>query len=335
MSSDSNALTPILSLSCLSMMVCVVLCAAIIGYNIWSLRTLRPRKKKKPKATSRPAAKTCGAYKGNCAYTTRQLIDNVWQCPLGYEENHCNWSDGADRGKLQCKACGQNSPYAAYGVANPNCPAGFLPCNDTKFNYGDLLKNEKGEYYYKSGFGVDDPAYDDVFGSDYLGGSITLNRGKWGGTDAHPEVFAKSCCAYGNSTDDPQRDKANKTIKIATAVVSGVVDIASIIAVPFTGGMSFAGAMALHGATTAVSVGTSQAGQAISAKCGGPTVKFKQGPTKGRNYYFKGPYNDVAHGKELTERKMRGTPGMWYAASNGCPLKWLQYIGQEKKQTAT
>jgi hypothetical protein len=186
-----------------------------------------------------------------------------------------------------------------------------------------LKKNARGEYYYDNGWGVDDPNYNEADMSRPYGGTITLNKGKWGGTDAHPELFAKGCCAWGNSVDDPERDKANKVIKIATMAVSGVVDVAAAVAAPFTGGMSLAGAALLHGATTAVSVGTSVGGSFIRAKCGGPTEVYKK--TK-RNYMFKGPYKDGF--------KMRGTPGIWYTASDGCPMKWIQYVPMNQRGTS-
>lgn len=258
----------------------------------------------------------CKEKRGDCAYTQRRLVNGKWKCPAGYEDTNCTWSDGKEKGALQCRACGQYSPYAAYEMSNPNCPAGFQPCNDKKFNYGDLKKNSKGEYYYEPGWGVDDKTYNwAVDGANPVGGDISLNIGKWGGTDAHPEVFAKGCCAWGNSTDDPERDKANKKIKILTSAISGVIDVAAIIAAPFTGGGSLAGSLALHGAASAVSTGVSAGGQAIRATCGGPTERYK---ATGRNYLFKGPYKDGS--------KMRGTPGIWYTANDGCPLKWLQYI---------
>lgn len=318
--SDASGLMSIVSVCA----ACVVFaCLIVVVYSSWS-----SNRTKVPSGT--PASKAgCKKKQGDCAYTTRQLIEGQWVCPMGYEDTGCDWKDGAEKGKLQCRACGVNSPYFAYGLANPNCPTGFIPCNDPKFNYGDLKKNSKGEYSYADGWGVDDPGYEwDVFGADYLGGSISLNKGKWGGTDAHPEVFAKGCCAFGNSTDDPQRDKANKSIKIASAIVSGIVDAASIIAIPFTGGLSMTASLALHAASVGVSVGAGQAGSLIKAKCGGPTVKYKEGKTKGRNYLYKGPYNDVGHGMESTKRNMRGSLGLWYQANNGCPLKWLQYQAQ-------
>ncbi len=274
-----------------------------------------------------PVPASCLAKRKDCAYTTRhKKYGGEWTCPSGYEDTGCNWTDGKEAGKYQCRACGINTPYHAYGIANPNCPAGFIPCNDPKFNFGDLKKHSNGTYSYKNGWGVDDPGYDwEGFGADANGGTLSLNKGKWGGTDAHPEIFAKGCCAYGNSTDDPQRDKANKTIKVATSVVSGVIDAAAILAAPFSFGLSTTGMFALHAATAAVSLGVGTGGQLVRAKCGGSTKKFQEGKTKGRNYFYKGPYNDVRHGYEKIDRNMRGVSGIWYNASNGCPLKWLQY----------
>jgi len=88
-----------------------------------------------------------------------------------------------------------------------------------------------------------------------------------------------------------------------------------MIAAPFTGGLSVAATLALHAATTAASVGAQSAGQAIRAKCGGPTELYKK---TGRNYLFKGPYKDGP--------RNRGAKGIWYTANDGCPLKWLQYM---------
>lgn len=273
------------------------------------------QKTKPPKPTPSDTSKKCKAKKTDCAYTTRVQTNGSWACPVGYEDTNCNWSpDGKEKGKLQCRACGENSPYAAYQIANPNCPSGFIPCNDRRFNYGDLKKNAQGEFYYDAGWGVDASDYDWAgAGANPAGGSITLNQGKFGGTDAHPEVFAKGCCAWGNSVDDPERDKANKTISIATSVVSGVVSAASFALAPFTGGASVAGALALQGASAGLGAG----GQLIRAKCGGPTERYKK--TK-RNYMFKGPYKDG--------NKVRGTAGIWYTANDGCPLKWLQFVPQ-------
>ena len=314
--------TAVMSLSSACLASIVFIFAAYLVYNSWASK--QTRASSTTKATVPPR---CLAKREDCAYTTRRkAYGGEWTCPVGYEDTGCNWSDGKEAGKYQCRACGINSPYFAYGITNPNCPAGFIPCNDPKFNYGDLKKNGRGGYEYKAGWGVDDPGFDwEGFGSDVNGGDISLNKGKWGGTDAHPEVFAKGCCAFGNSTDDPQRDKTNKDLKIWTTVASGIIDAAAILAAPFTGGMSIAGSLALHAATTAVSVGVSTGGGMIRAKCGGPTVKYKEGKTKGRNYLYKGPYNDVAHGREGIDLKMRGVPGLWYQANNGCPLKWLQF----------
>ena len=302
--------------------VCAILLCCLYVYKARFMSALA-NVNKKPTTTPRTSAKgkpkpksKCLPKRGDCAYTTRINVDGKWTCPGGYEDTGCNWKDGAEAGKLQCRACGENSPYAAYQQANPNCPPGFVPCNDKRFNYGDLKKNAKGEYYYDEGWGVDAPDYEwDKAGLNPMGGQITLNKGKFGGTDAHPEVFARGCCAWGNSVDDPERDAANKKIKVATTVVTALADAASIIAIPFTGGWSMAGSMALHGATMGASLGSSAAGGLIRAKCGGPTERYKK--TK-RSYMFKGPYKDGP--------RVRGTPGIWYTSGDGCPLKWLQYV---------
>jgi len=274
------------------------------------------------KATAIPGANAPGAVAGckprqaDCAYTTRQLTEGKWVCPLGYEDTGCGSKDGRQMEKLQCRACGTESPYFAYGIANPNCPAGWIPCNDPAFNHGDLKRKSNGGWAYSPGWGVDDPGYDwEGAGIDYLGGSITLNKGKWGGTDAHPEVFAKGCCQRGNSLDDPERDKANSAIQW---LIKAAATVVGSVAIPFTGGQS------LHG-TLAVMAGESALSSSVSAKCGGPTVKYKEGKTKGRDYFFKAPYNDVGHGMEKTQKKMRGSPGLWYSAKDGCPLKWMAY----------
>lgn len=263
----------------------------------------------------------CPAKRKDCAYTRRILYEGKWQCPGGFEDTGCDWSHGKTKGELQCRACGENNPYAQYFITNPNCPPGFQPCNQPPFNYGDLKKNANGEYYYDKGWGVEDTGSDPAKAADPYGGSVLLNVGKWGGTDAHPEVFAKGCCAWGNSVDDPERDAANKKIKIASFAVSGVIDAAAAVAAMFTGGLSLAGSLALHGATTAASTGVSTGGQLIRAKCGGPTERYKK--TK-RSYIFKGPYKDGA--------RIRGTPGIWYTSGDGCPLKWLQYVPPQPKK---
>ena len=253
-----------------------------------------------------------------CAYTTRINVDGVWGCPVGYEENGCDWSHGPENGKLQCRACGSDNPYIAYQDTNVNCPDGFRPCNLPPFNYGDLKKNAQGEYYYEDGWGVDDPNYNESDGLNPYGGTITLNKGKWGGTDAHPELFARGCCAWGNSVDDPERDKANKTIKIATFAASAALEVAAVVAGAFTGGAATVAMFALHGASGGVGFGTG----GIRAKCGGPTERYKK--TK-RSYFFKGPYKDGL--------KMRGYPGIWYSSGDGCPLKWLQYIPPNQRES--
>lgn len=263
-------------------------------------------------------SKACQPKSTDCAYTTRVFANGRWQCPQGYEDTGCNWSNGSELGKLQCRACGPHNPYKLYMTPNPNCPPGFLPCNDPKFNYGDLQVNSKGEYYYKDGWGVDVPDYDwNTEAMNPAGGAITLNMGKFGGTDAHPEVFAKGCCAWGNSVDDPERDKANRRIKVASNILSAVVDVAAAIATPFTDGLSLAGALALHSAFAGASVGSAVSGQMIRARCSGPTELYKK--TR-RPYIFKAPYKDG--------NKMKGTPGLWYTAGDGCPLRWLQYVPQ-------
>lgn len=270
------------------------------------------------KPTKKPK---CMAKRRDCAYTTRIFVDGEWGCPLGFDEDTgCDWSHGPVKGKLQCRACGPNNPYVAYQDTNTNCPAGFRPCNQAPFNYGDLKRNANGEYYYDKGWGVDDPNYNETDGLHPYGGTILLNKGKWGGTDAHPELFARGCCAWGNSADDPERDKANKVVKIATFLTSVAADIGGVLAAIPSGGASIAAAMALHGASAGVGFG----GRGIKAKCGGPTELYKK--TK-RNYIFKAPYKDGM--------KMRGRQGLWYTANDGCPLKWLQYIPPNQRLVPT
>lgn len=294
----------------------IMLCLALAGFLIVRMFMLSPGAK--AKTTQKGPSSTCPSKRKDCAYTTRLNVNGVWGCPLGYEDTGCGWQHGKDRGKLQCRACGPDNPYVAYQETNPNCPDGFRPCNQPPFNYGDLKKNARGEYYYENGWGVDDPNYNEADMSRPYGGTITLNKGKWGGTDAHPELFAKGCCAWGNSADDPERDKANKAIKIATIAVAGAADVAGVALAPFTGGASMAASLALHGASAGINAG----GGFIRAKCGGPTEIYKK--TK-RNYIFKGPYKDGF--------KMRGTPGIWYTANDGCPMKWIQYIPPNQRGT--
>ncbi|NBS71591.1 hypothetical protein EBT31_22170, partial [bacterium] len=216
--SDSAALG-LLSLSSMGSSSFALLCCCVVCLFFGNGSKLLPVK--------------CTPKSSDCAYTTRINVNGRWQCPPGYEDNGCSWNNGPDLAKLQCKACGANNPYRQYQISNPNCPAGFIPCNRPPFNYGDLKKNDKGEFYYPDGWGVDAPDYDwNQAATNLAGGAITLNVGKFGGTDAHPEVFAKGCCAWGNSTADPERDKANKAIKIATTVVSAAIDVAAALAAP-------------------------------------------------------------------------------------------------------
>lgn len=294
----------------ISLLLCCV--AFALYMYVTNQGAVKGKKKKGAKGPPPP----CQPKSKECAYTQRMFLDGKWQCPPGYEENWCNWDkDGPENGKLQCRACGTANPNIHYLMPNPNCPAGFVPCNNAPFNFGDLKRKPDGEFYYEPGWGVDAPEFNwNRDGYEPAGGSITLNIGKFGGTDAHPEVFAKGCCAWGNSTDDPERDKANKAIKIASFAVSGAIDVAAAIAAPFTGGLSTAATLALHGATTAASAGAQSAGF-IRAKCGGPTELYKK---TGRNYIFKAPYKDGP--------RVRGYKGLWYTANDGCPLKWLQYV---------
>ena len=300
----------------LSVSGAIMLSLVLIGCIVLFMTNRKQRPPQtKPKSKGK-TKKTCAPKSKECAYTTRIFVDGVWGCPLGYEENGCDWKDGPEKGKLQCRACGPDNPYIAYQETNTNCPAGFKPCNQAPFNYGDLKKNAKGEYYYDKGWGVEDPNYNETDGLNPYGGTITLNRGHWGGTDAHPELFAKGCCAWGNSVDDPERDSANKKIKIATFIGSSVLDAAGVVAGFFTGGIATAAMFSLHGASGGLSFSS------IRSKCGGPTEVYKK--TK-RNYMFKGPYKDGF--------KMRGTPGIWYTANDGCPMKWLQYIPPNQRET--
>lgn len=250
----------------------------------------------------------CKPKNKECAYTTRVYENGRWACPNNYEDTGCDWSDGQTLGALQCRACGPNNPYNAYQVTNPNCPEGFKPCNDPAFNWGGAKKGADGEWTYSGG--VTDPQYDESSGINPRGGSITLNKGVWGGTEAHPEVFARGCCHWGNSTDDPERDKANATIKKATAGIAWTASIGAFLTTLVGNAAGIAAGLAL----TAAATGASAAGL-IRAPCGGPTELYKQ---TGKNYYYKGPYKDG--------KKIRGYNGLWYAANNGCPLVFFQFF---------
>lgn len=299
--------TEIVALSLSGGVMCFIILAAVVMYRIIAGSKQR---KKKTKAKSTTVKSTCLAKQKDCAYTSRLNVNGVWGCPVGWEDTTCDWKDGPDKGKLQCRACGPNNPYTAYQVTNPNCPAGYTPCNKAPFNYGDLKKNAQGEYYYDNGWGVDDPNYSESDMNRPYGGTILLNKGKFGGTDAHPEVFAKGCCAWGNSADDPERDQANTKIKKGTLGVSIIANIGAAVASVFVGPAALAASIGL----TAASVGAETAGM-IRAKCGGPTELYKKNK---RSYIFKGPYKDGL--------KMRGSPGIWYTANDGCALKFIQYV---------
>jgi len=146
-------------------MLVLVVCVAIVVYFVYARKSGAKKTSKTPAKTG-----TCQPKSKECAYTQRMLIKGKWKCPPGYEENWCSWSDGQELGKLQCRACGTSNPMVHYQIANPNCPPGFIPCNDPKFNFGDLKRKPDGEFYYEPGWGVDVPEYKwDTYGYDPAG----------------------------------------------------------------------------------------------------------------------------------------------------------------------
>lgn len=57
-------------------------------------------------AVDQTLAKPCDHKTPDPAYKYKRRIKRAtgkWQCPLGYSENYCTWSDGAVAGELQCR----------------------------------------------------------------------------------------------------------------------------------------------------------------------------------------------------------------------------------------
>jgi hypothetical protein len=80
----------------------------------------------------------------------------IWACPAGWEENYCNWVDGAEIGKLQCRRLvGGSAAALASGSAAVDQTLA-KPCEhktpDPKYKYKRRIQRSTGKWQCPSGY---------------------------------------------------------------------------------------------------------------------------------------------------------------------------------------
>ena len=110
-------------------------------------------------ATETAATGVCAADKAvgyEYGLRTENPETKAWACPAGWEDNYCNWVDGPEIGKLQCRrlAGGSSAALASGSAAVDQTLA--KPCEhktpDAGYKYKRRIKRANGKWQCPSGY---------------------------------------------------------------------------------------------------------------------------------------------------------------------------------------